>query len=210
MRSMSLKVMTKKTLVKRALGKGAMGLALSFTFFSFAHSAPVQYVIDPGHTYPSFEADHGGGLSLWRGKFNKSKGMVTLDREAKTGTVDLQIETASMDFGHDKMNAEAISDKMLNAEKFPVITYKGKSMRFEGDTPVEVVGELTLKGVTKPVNLKLTSFKCKPHPFVKREVCGANGEATFNRGDFGVDYALDKGFFPDVKILISVEAIKQE
>ncbi len=199
-----------RSLSMTVLNKAVMVTVMGFAVLGAAHAAPVQYVIDPGHTYPSFEADHGGGLSLWRGKFNKSKGMVTLDREAKTGTVDLQIETASMDFGHDKMNAEALSDKMLNAEKFPVITYKGKSMRFEGETPVEVMGELTMKGVTKPVNLKLTAFKCKPHPFVKREVCGANGEASFNRGDFGVDYALDKGFFPDVKILISVEAIKQE
>lgn len=173
-------------------------------------AAPVNYLIDSSHTYPSFEADHAGGLSLWRGKFNKSKGTVTLDREAKTGTVDLQIEASSIDFGHDKMNSEAMSEKMFSVEKFPLIQYKGTSMRFEGDKPVEVQGQLTLKGVTKPVNLKLTSFKCQPHAMLKREVCGANGEASFNRGDFGIDYALDRGFFADVKILISVEAIRQD
>jgi len=75
---------------------------------------------------------------------------------------------------------------------------------------VEVMGELTLKGVTRPLNLKITSFLCKPHAFVKREVCGVNGEASFNRGDFGIDYALDKGFLPNVKILITAEAIRQE
>lgn len=166
------------------------------------------YMIDPGHTYPSFEADH-RGLSLWRGKFNKTTGQITLDRAAETGTVDLTIEAASMDFGHNKMNEEAIGPKMLDSEQFPEIRYVGKSMKFTNGQPVEVVGELTLKGVTKPVNLTINKFHCDMHPFVKREVCGADARAQINRSDFGIDYAVDKGFDPKVNVLISVEAIKQ-
>ncbi|MDX1669558.1 MAG: YceI family protein, partial [Limnobacter sp.] len=171
--------------------------------------AATTYVIDPSHTYPSFEADH-GGISYWRGKFNKTTGEVVLDRANETGTVNLTIDAASMDFGHNKMNEEAIGPKMLDTEQFPTITYVGKSMKFENGQPVEVVGELTMKGVTKPVNLTINKFKCKPHPFVKREVCGADAQTQINRSDFGVDYAVDMGFDPMVNVLISIEAIKQE
>lgn len=172
-------------------------------------AAPATYMIDPGHTYPSFEADH-RGLSLWRGKFNKTTGTITLDRENQTGTVDLVIEAASMDFGHNKMNSEAIGPKMLDAEAYPEILYKGSSMKFKDGKPVAVVGELTMKGVTKPVDLTINHFNCSMHPYLKREVCGADARATLNRSDFGVDYATDKGFDPKVNVLISVEAVIQE
>lgn len=193
--------------VKKA--RVAAGLVSVMMLSGFAQAAPQTYMIDPGHTYPSFEADH-AGLSLWRGKFNKTTGTITLDRKAKTGTIDLVIDAASMDFGHDKMNKEAISPKMLDVEMFPEITYKGTGMRFEGDKPVEVMGELTMKGVTLPVNLTINRFVCAEHRFLKREVCGADAITSLNRADFGVDYAVDKGFDPNVTVRISVEAVIQE
>lgn len=178
---------------------------------SFSAQAAVEhYMVDPGHTYPSFEADHMGGLSLWRGKFEKSSGTVTLDRAAKTGTVDITIQAASLNFGHAKMNEHARGPDMFNVEKYPTIHYVGKSMRFENGQPVEVEGELTMLGVTKPVNLKINQFMCKMNTFVKKMACGADAEAHFNRGDFGLTYALDKGFKPEVKVLISIEAVQQD
>lgn len=175
-----------------------------------AQAAVEHYLVDPGHTYPSFEADHMGGLSLWRGKFEKSSGTVTLDRAAKTGTVDITIQSESLNFGNAKMNERARSADMFNVEKYPTIHYVGKSMRFENGQPVEVIGELTLLGVTKPVNLKINQFLCKMNTFIKRMACGADAEAHFNRGDFGMTYALDKGFKPEVKVLISIEAVQQD
>lgn len=197
------------------MSKNVFRLGLGFSVGLLASAGPIQvtaaedtYVIDPSHTYPSFEADH-RGLSLWRGKFNKTSGKITLDRTNQTGTVDLTIEAASMDFGYDKMNEKAIGPKILDAQQYPDIRYAGKAMTFKNGKPIEVLGELTLKGVTKPVNLKIEHFHCDLHPFVKREVCGANARAEINRSDFGVDYAVDMGFDPKVNILISVEAIKQ-
>lgn len=166
------------------------------------------YNIDPSHTYPSFEADH-MGISLWRGKFNKTEGKITLDRTAKTGTVDITIDTSSIDFGHDKMNEHAKGKDMFNVEQFPTATYKGKSIKFEGDKPVAVEGELTLLGVTKPVTLIINKFKCIPHPFFKREACGADATAEFKRTDFGLNYATPR-FAPEVKLAIQVEAVKAE
>jgi polyisoprenoid-binding protein YceI len=165
------------------------------------------YSIDPAHTYPSFEADHMGGLSVWRGKFTKTNGTVVLDRAAKTGSVDIAIDPASIDFGFAKMNDHAKSADMFDVAKFPTVTYKGP-MVFKGDVPTEVNGELTLHGVTRPVKLTINSFKCIMHPMLKREVCGADAVANFKRSDFGITFGTPT-FSPETKLAIQVEAIKQ-
>jgi polyisoprenoid-binding protein YceI len=167
------------------------------------------YAIDPGHTYPSFEADHMGGVSTFRGKFNKTAGTVVLDRAAKTGSLDITIDASTLDFGHEKLNNHAKGKDMFDVAQFPTVTYKSKSITFNGDTPVAVQGELTLHGVTKPVALTINKFKCIQHPMLKREVCGADASAEFNRGDFGIGYGLQMGFSPAVKLAIQVEAVKQ-
>ena len=168
------------------------------------------YTIEPNHTYPSFEADHFGGLSVWRGKFTKTSGTITLDRAAKTGSMDITIDASTIDFGHQKMNEHAKGPDMFDVAKFPTATYKAGSITFKGDTPAEVNGELTLHGVTKPVKLTINQFKCMPHPMVKREVCGADASASFNRNDFGISYGTQMGFNPTVKLAIQVEALKQQ
>lgn len=174
-----------------------------------AVAAPATYDIEAGHTYPSFEADH-MGLSLWRGKFNSTSGKVTLDKEAGKGSVDITVDMASVDFGHDKMNEHARKPDIFDVEKFPTATYKGQLKDFVNGAPTRVAGELTMHGVTKPVDLKINSFKCIPHPFYKKEACGADAIGSFNRADFGVDYGKAYGFDMNVTLRISVEAVKAE
>ncbi|MFZ6719750.1 YceI family protein [Undibacterium sp. Ji49W] len=166
------------------------------------------YNIEPNHTYPSFEADH-MGISVWRGKFTKTSGKIVLDRAAKTGTVDITIDTNSIDFGHEKMNEHAKTKDMFNVAQFPTATYKGTSIKFDGDTPVSVQGELTLLGVTKPVTLTINKFKCIQHPMFKKEACGADATAEFKRTDFGMNFGVPR-FAPEVKLAIQVEAIKAD
>jgi polyisoprenoid-binding protein YceI len=166
------------------------------------------YNIDPTHTYPSFEADH-MGLSVWRGKFDKTSGTVDLDRAAKTGALEVKIDAASIDFGLEAMNKHARDEAMFNVAKFPTITYTSKSFKFDGDQLVAVDGELTMLGVTKPVALKVNKFKCIMHPRYKKEVCGADATAEFKRSDFGLNYGLPN-FSPEVKLAIQIEAIKAE
>ncbi len=173
---------------------------------SAALAAPVKYVVDPDHTYPSFEADHFGGMSVWRGKFNKSSGTITLDKLAGTGTVDITVDAASIDFGHDKMNEHARTPDMFDVEKFPTITYKGKLAKFKDGKPTEVQGDLTMHGVTKPVILQIRSFKCMQHPMKKKEFCGADAAGKINRDDFGVSFGKDFGFNMDVTLAIQIEA----
>ena len=180
--------------------------ALTLTAVS-ALAAPVTYNIDSDHTYPSFEADHMGGLSNWRGKFKNTTGTIVLDKEAKTGTVDITLDTNSLDFGHDKMTDHAKKDeKMFDVAKFPTATYKGKISKWGAKGPEEVTGDLTLHGVTKPVTLKISQFLCKDHPMRKKEVCGADATGTFNRADFGITYGQPL-FKPEVKLQIQVEAL---
>lgn len=171
-----------------------------------ALAAPETFKIDVDHTFPSLEFPH-MGISWWRGKFNKTDGAIVLDREAKAGTVDITVQTASIDFGHDAMNEHAVGDGWLNAAKYPTMTYKG-ALKFKRDTPVAVDGQLTLMGVTKPVTLKIASFKCIDHPYYKREACGADAEAEIHRGEFGLTKGAD-GDAGKVRIRIQVEALKQ-
>ena len=173
-------------------------------------AAPTVYNIDPNHTYPSFEADHMGGLSVLRGKFKQSSGTITLDLAAHSGDVNVKIDTNSLDFGHSKLNDDAKSDEMFDTAKYPTATYIGKFSKFDGEKPTEVKGELTLHGVSKPVTLVINSFLCKPNPMTKKEVCGADASATFNRADFGINYGQQMGFRQDVKLAIEVEAVKVE
>ncbi len=167
------------------------------------------YTIDPSHTHPSFEADH-MGISFWRGLFTKTTGKITLDRVAKTGTVDITIDTNSIDFGHAKMTEHAKGKDMFNVAQFPTVTYTSKSIKFDGDKPVAVNGEMTMLGVTKPLTLTINRFKCIQHPMLKREVCGADASAEFKRTDFGLNYGVPMFAAPEVKLAIQVEAVKAD
>ena len=182
---------------------------LAAIFASSTAFAAEIYKIEPNHTYPSFEADHFGGLSNWRGKFDKSDGTIVLDRATRTGTVDITIDANSLDFGHAKMNEHAKGPDMFDVAKYPNATYKGKLV-FKGDTPTAVDGELTLHGVTKPLNLKVESFKCMQHPVLKREVCGVEASGHFDRADYGIDFGTKYGFNMDTKLHIQAEGIKQQ
>ncbi|MGA7811676.1 YceI family protein [Caballeronia sp.] len=184
---------------------GALVAAVSFN----ALAEEVTYQLDPNHTYPSFEADHFGGISTWRGKFDKSSGTVTIDRAAKTGTLDVTIDMTSVAIGNEKLNGELKSAQFFDADKFPTATYKGTSMKFKGDVPTEVMGDLTLHGVTKPVTLTIQSFKCFTHPMMKKEVCGTESTATFDRADFGIDYGKAYGFSMKTVLHIQAEGVRQ-
>jgi polyisoprenoid-binding protein YceI len=172
---------------------------------ALAHAAPTTYVIDPAHTYPSFEADH-MGMSFWRGKLTKNSGTIVYDKATGSGSVDVQMDLASIDFGLDAMNGWAKGEQFFNVAKNPGASFKG---RFDA-APGKLVGELTLNGHTKPVTLTINQVKCMPHPLYKRDWCGADASGTFNREDFGLAAGKDYGFKMDVALRIQVEAVAKE
>lgn len=182
-----------------AIACGALGAT--------ALAAPVTYNIDAAHTYPTFEADHMGGLSFWRGKVNSSTGTITLDKAANTGSVNITMDMKTIDFGHQGLNDHAQTPDLFDTAQFPTATYTGRLVNFVNGAPTAVEGNLTLHGVTKPVTLKINKFLCKEHPMAKREVCGADASAEINREDFGIAFGKQMGFNMNVTLRISVEAL---
>jgi len=186
-----------------------MMIVLLVSVVPLSFGKPVIYEIDPNHTFPAFEADHMGGLSLWRGKINSTSGEIILDKKNKIGSVNVVMEMLSIDFGHDEMNKRAKSDDMFDIEEFPQASYEGKLINFQDGAPTKVEGELTLHGITKNVDLEIKAFKCRLHPFKLREVCGADLRGNIMRDDFGIKYGKMLGFKMGVALRIGVEAIKK-
>jgi len=179
-----------------------------------ACASPITYTIDPNHTHPMFEADHLDGVSVWRGIFKKTSGSITLDAAAQTGRIDVAIDIASVEFGNDKLNDVAVNSSappIFEASKYPVAYYKGTLGDFVNGSPTTVTGELTLHGVTKPVALRINSFKCiDDQPLPKQQVCGADASGAFNRADFGIVVGRKYGFRMEVTLRIQVEAIREK
>ena len=182
---------------------------LSSFCISFTQAKPITYEVDSSHTFPAFEADHMGGLSLWRGKINSTSGEIVLDKDKETGSVNVIMDMSTIDFGHEGMNKHAKNSDMFDVEKYPEAVYKGNLTDFIDGAPTKVKGSLTLHGVTKPVDLDIKSFKCRLHPFKLKQVCGADAYGNIMRDDFGVDYAKRLGFKMEVALRIGVEAIKK-
>ena len=177
------------------------------TLSSVATAAPETFVIDGSHTFPRFSYSH-FGLSTQLSRFNKTTGKIVLDKEAKTGSVDVVIDTQSVDTGFDIFNGHIQGEDFLDTAKYPTATFKSTKVRFEGDKPVAVDGELTIKGVTKPVTLTITSFINQPHPMMKKDAIGANATTKISRTEFNADkYAPNVG--DEVTIDLAVEAIKE-
>jgi len=187
--------------------KKLFAFTLAASLSSLAVAAPETYVIEPTHTLPRFEYSH-FGYSTQLSRFDKTSGTIVLDRAAKKGTVDIVIDATSVNTGYSLFNGHIQGEDFFNTAKYPSITFKSNQLKFDGDKLVAVTGNLTIKGVMKPVTLTLTSFHCMPHPMVKKDACGANATVTVKRSDYNMGkhapYVSD-----EVKLTIPVEAIKQ-
>ncbi len=183
----------------------AIALALGCAFSAAAQDV---YVGDPAHTYAFFETGH-LGISWIRGRFNKTTAAkVVLDRAAKKGSIDVVIDTRSLDTGHAGRDKHVRGADYLDVEKFPEIVFKSNNLRFSGDNLTGADGDLTIMGVTRPVSLNVTSFRCIQHPVNKREMCGADGSLAIKRSEWGISRGAT-GIGDDVKIAIQIEAHKE-
>ena len=189
----------------RALAAAATLAALSM---GTAQAQSATYVLDPTHTFVTFEIGH-FGTSTNRGRFDKKEGTVQFDRAGKTGKVDLTIDATSISTGTPPFDKHLQSADLFNAAKFPTIQFSADQFRFNGDKVSEVAGKLTLLGQTHPVTLKANTFNCYQSPMLKREVCGGDFEATIDRTQWGMNYGVDWGFAKNVRLVVQVEAIKQ-
>lgn len=180
--------------------------ALACAALAMPALAADTYTIDPRHTFPSYEIDH-FGWSTQRGRFERVSGRIVLDRVAKTGSLEVVIDTASVSSGVAKLDEHLKHADFFDVARHPSMTFKAAHIQFAGEAPAAVPGELTLLGVTRPLTLTITRFHCAHNNFAKKEVCGADALATIRRTEFGMTrYA--PGLGDEVKLLINVEALK--
>ena len=192
--------------MKKQLTTLALALAAA-SLNTAAFAAPETYVADSSHTFSRFSYSH-FGYSTQQSRFNKNSGKVVFDKVAKTGSVDIVIDTKSVDTGNDTFNEHIQGEDFLDTAKYPTATFKSTRVIFEGDKPAKIEGNLTLKGVTKPVTLTVTSFQAMPHPMVKKDAIGANAYTVVKRSECNAGkYAPYVG--DDVRIEVAIEAIKE-
>jgi len=173
-----------------------------------AHAAD-SYTIDPQHTYPHFSVNH-LGFSTMQGRFDASSGKVTLDAAAKKGTVEFSIEAASINTGFAKRDDHLRTPDFFNVAEFPTVTFKSTAVKFKGDKPKTVEGNLTMLGVTKPVKLEVNAFNCGLHPMdptKKKFVCGADVSTEIKRSDFGMKYGVP-AVGDNIKLVFEIEAVR--
>ncbi len=191
----------------KTISKLTAALILSAAAALPAMAAPETYTVEANHTFPRFSYDH-LGFSLQVSRFNKTTGKVVFDKAAKIGSVDISIDTKSVDTGSTLFDEHIQAEDFLDTAKHPNATFKSKEVVFSGDKLVKIVGDLTLKGITKPVTLTVTSFQAKPHPIQRKDALGANAHTTIKRSDFNMGkYAPAVG--DEVRIDIAIEAIKE-
>ncbi len=182
-------------------------VALASLFAAPAFAAPETYLVDPNHTYPRFEYNH-FGYSNQIQRFNKTSGTIVFDRAARTGSVDIAIDARSVDTGYALFNEHLQGEDFFDTARYPTITYQSTAVRFDGDKPVAVEGKLTIKGITRPVTLTLSSFQTMPHPILKKDALGANASARIKRSEFNTGKYVPN-VSDDVTLSIAVEALKQ-
>lgn len=174
-----------------------------------AQAQSATYAIDPTHTFVTFEISHFGATTN-RGRFDKKEGTVQFDRAGKTGKVEITVDATSINSGTPPFDKHLQSADLFNAAKYPTIKFVSDKFTFNGDKVSEVSGQLTLLDKTGPVTLKATQFNCYQSPMLKREVCGGDFEATIDRTQWGLDYGVQYGFPKNVRLVVQIEAIKQQ
>jgi polyisoprenoid-binding protein YceI len=185
----------------------SLAAALFAALAGSAIAAPVSYDVDSTHTFPRFSYSH-FGYSTQLSSFKNTSGKVVFDAEAKTGSVDITIDVKSVNTGFEDFNGHLQGEDFLDTAKFPTATFKSTKVVFEGDKPKSIEGNLTIKGVTKPVTLTVTAFQAMPHPMMKKPALGANAFTTIKRSEFGAGkYAPYVG--DEVRIDIAIEAMAQ-
>ncbi|MBN8449504.1 MAG: polyisoprenoid-binding protein [Candidatus Accumulibacter sp.] len=181
-------------------------LVLAIAAAAPALAAPETFTLDSNHSFPRFSYSH-FGYSIQMSRFDRTTGTVVLDKAAKTGEVDVVIDTRSVNTGSAIFNEHIQGEDFLDTAKYPTATFKSTKVVFEGDKPAKIEGNLTLKGVTKPVTLTVTSFQAMPHPMLKKDAIGANAWTVVKRSEFNAGkYAPNVG--DEVRIDIAIEAIK--
>lgn len=175
-----------------------------------AYAAPEKYTFDPLHTQIVFKVSH-LGFSKSQGRFTKFDGGFTFDKEKPTASsIDVTIDANSINMMSAEWDDHLKQENFFNVKKFPTITFKSKKVTVTGENTGNIAGDLTILGVTKPVDLDVEFNKLGQHPMSKAQVAGFSATAYFKRSDFGMNYGVEMGLGDDVTIEIQVEGIQQK
>jgi len=186
-----------------------LALAALVAAAAAAHAEVATYALDPTHSFVMYEIAH-FGTTTNRGRFQAKEGTVQFDRSGRSGKAEIAFDIAAVNTGVPALDKHLRSKDFFDAEQFPNGKFVADKFGFNGDKVAEVSGQLTLRGKTQPVTLKATHFNCYTNPMFKREVCGGDFETTIRRSQWGVDWGLNFGFPDDVRLLVQVEAIRQQ
>ncbi|HYP66800.1 MAG TPA: YceI family protein [Thiobacillaceae bacterium] len=167
-----------------------------------------SYIIDPAHTFPTFEVSH-QGFSTQRGRFNQTSGRVLMDQEKKSGNVDITIDANSIDTGVRPLDDVLRGAGFLNVAQYPTLSFHSTDLKFDGDQLATVDGVFTMLGVSRPVTLTVTHYKCGLDPITSKFVCGVDAETTLKRSDYGMTKLLPF-VSDDVKLRIQVEGTREQ
>lgn len=173
-----------------------------------ARAEPVRYVVEPNHTFVNFEVRH-FQTSTVRARFDRTEGFVVLDRSARTGRAEIDIDTASVSSGIAEFDAHLRNADFLDTARMPKARFVGTDFSFEGERVTVVAGSLTLLGKTVPVTLKASNFNCYDSPILKARVCGGDFETTIRRSQWGMNWGIDLGVPDSVRLVIQIEAVQQ-
>lgn len=173
-----------------------------------AAAEPHRYEIDPEHAVVAFMVEH-IGFARVLGSFTEVAGSYVFDEA--TGVVSdvrVTVQTASVVSQHEERDEHLRSDDFLDVDAFAEMTFTASNARRIGDREFEIVGELNLLGVSRPLTLTATWNKSGDYPIGRNAYAmGVSARALLQRADFGMDYAVDNGWVGnDVEIIIEFEA----
>lgn len=170
-----------------------------------AHAESKTYDIETPHTQVIFSVNH-LGFSHSYGKFLDYKGTINLDQaDPSTAKVDVTIKTASIEMNDQKWNDHLKNADFFDVTTFPDMTFKSTKVDVTGKDTAKITGDLTIKGVTKPVVLDTKLNKAGKHPMNGKDGVGFSATTTIKRSDFGISYGLP-AVGDEVKIIIEAEA----
>jgi len=163
----------------------ALGLAVS-SVATFSMAKPVAYTIDPGHTATVFSWSH-FGFSTPSANFSDIQGTITVDNEKPAkSSVNVTIPVSSINTNVKALDEHIQKAEFFDVEKYPNITFKSTKVQALGKNKYKITGNLTIKGVTKPVVLDAVLNKQAIHPMTKLQTIGFNATTSFNRSAFNV------------------------
>jgi polyisoprenoid-binding protein YceI len=174
--------------VQNILARVAM-LAGGAGLWGSAWALPERYELDPEHTFVHLEVLH-FSTSTIRARLGPVQGSVMLDRADRKGSLALRIATRSVSTGVGVFDARLREADLLACDDWPEAFFVAERFRFEGDTPVEVRGEFTFRGVSRPLSLHARHFACRAPAGGGAEVCGGDFVADVERSEFGATFGL--------------------